>query len=100
MTRRLYRLLVPDDVARLIRGLHPEIKQKLRAAMEQLLADPNAGKALQGELEGLRSYRLGRFRLIYRMEEDRTIAIIAFGPRATIYEHTYNLVIRESRDQG
>ncbi len=94
MKRPLYKLRVPPDTARLIASLHPQIKRKLRSALEAILADPLAGKALKDELSGLRSYRLGRFRIIYRIGPGRAIGLIAFGPRERIYEETYRLMRR------
>ncbi len=49
------RLRIPRHVATLARSLHPEIKRKVRTALAEILDDSNAGKALKGELEGLRS---------------------------------------------
>lgn len=81
------RLRVPHEVATLVRGLHPVLKRKVRAALEVLLREPYAGKALQNELQGLRSYRVGRFRIIYRLRKD--VELVAFGPRDSIYLETY-----------
>ena len=88
------RLRVPDQVAETIRGLHPTLKQQLRAALQLLIERPTAGKALKKELAGLRSYRVGRTRILYRLAGERTIEIIAIGPRRTIYEETYRLLRR------
>ena len=63
------------------------LKRKVRAALEALLEDPYAGEALRNELRGLRSYRVGRFRIIYRIGED--LELVAFGPRDSIYLETY-----------
>ncbi|OGI47457.1 MAG: hypothetical protein A2637_01245 [Candidatus Muproteobacteria bacterium RIFCSPHIGHO2_01_FULL_65_16] len=95
MKRPHHKLHVPPHIAALIRGLHPELKRKLRAALEQILADPNSGKALRDELTGLRSFRLGRFRVIYRIG-GRRIDLVAFGPREHIYEETYRFISRTS----
>ena len=81
------RLRVPHEVAALIRGLHPVLKRKVRAALQAILRDPCSGKTLQEELRGLRSYRVGRFRIIYRLERD--LELVAFGPRDSIYLETY-----------
>ena len=63
-----------------------------------ILADPAVGKALRDELEGLRSYRLGRLRIIYRLStRGRVVELVAIGPRARIYEDTLRYV---RRDQG
>ena len=50
------------------------------------------------ELEGLRNFRVGRFRIIFRtLDEKRTSEIAAIGPRSNIHEETLRLVTRDSR---
>jgi mRNA interferase RelE/StbE len=94
VSRPLYALRVAHGLAELIRGLHPQLKRKLRAALQQLAAEPRSGKALKSELDGLWSFRVGRFRVIYRIGPGRRIDLVAFGPRERIYEETYRLVAR------
>ena len=81
------RVRVPHEVAALVRGLHPVLKRKVRAALQAILDEPYSGKALRNELRGLRSYRVGRFRIIYRLRRD--VELVAFGPRDSIYVETY-----------
>ena len=81
------RLRVSHEVAALIRDLHPVLKRKVRASLQSIVEDPYAGKPLQAELQGLRSYRIGRFRIIYRL--GREVELVAFGPRDSIYLETY-----------
>jgi mRNA interferase RelE/StbE len=88
------RLRVPGDVASLIRGLHPDLKKKVRSALDAVVADPSVGKALRDELSGLRSCRVGRFRIIYRVAGS-VIEIVAVGPRTTIYAETWRRVRRD-----
>jgi mRNA interferase RelE/StbE len=88
------RLRVPDQVAETIRGLHPTLRQKIRAALQLPIERPTAGKALKNELAGLRSCRAGRTRILYRLAGERTLEIVAIGPRRTIYEETYRLLRR------
>lgn len=97
--RQTVRLRVPQNVRHLIRGAHPHIKRKLRAALEHIQSEPEAGKALRDELLGLRSYRLGRLRVICRVAKPGVIEIIAIGPRRTIYAETFRLVKRQ-RDEA
>lgn len=92
-TRR--RLKLPDECADLIRALHPHLKRKVKAGLKLILDDPLSGKALKDELTGLRSFRVSRFRIIYRTTGQEVIEIIAIGPRKTIYEETMNLLIKE-----
>jgi mRNA interferase RelE/StbE len=92
-----HQLRIPDDVAQLIRNLHPTIKRKVRAALQAIGKTPTCGKPLKEELVGLRSYRIGRLRIVYRIAEDRIIEVVAVGPRRSIYEQTYRRVMREHR---
>jgi mRNA interferase RelE/StbE len=88
----LFRLEVADPLSALIAELHPQIKRKLRAAIELVLADPLSGKALRAQLRGHFSFRVGRHRLIYRIARGRRVQLIAFGPRERIYEETLRLL--------
>jgi mRNA interferase RelE/StbE len=90
-----YRLRVPASVAGLIRGLHPGLKRKVRAALDVIREEPSAGKALRDDLAGLRSYRVGRIRIIYRIASGQIIDLVALGPRHAIYEETFRLLRRE-----
>jgi mRNA interferase RelE/StbE len=90
-----YRLRVPRAVEALIRGLHPDLKRKVRAGLDRLRSEPTAGKALRDDLEGLRSLRIGRARIIYRVAPDHVIELVALGPRRTIYEETLRLLRRK-----
>lgn len=89
------RLRIPDEVAALIRGLHPDLKRKVRSALDDILLDPTIGKTLRDELAGLRSCRVTRFRIIYRVAGN-VIEVVAVGPRQTIYEETWKKLGRES----
>ncbi|MBI2197368.1 MAG: hypothetical protein HYU42_02025 [Candidatus Rokubacteria bacterium] len=42
-------LHVPGALEELIRRLHPEIRRKVRAALDVIRADPAAGKELRSE---------------------------------------------------
>ncbi len=94
MIKPIHRLRVPDEVTSLLRGMHPTLKRKTRASLKMILADPSSGKPLKDELAGLRSFRVGTFRIVYRMKRN-VIEIVAIGPRERIYEETYRLLKRE-----
>ena len=91
---RLRRLRVPDDVAELVRTLHPVLKAKIKAGLDEIRREPESGKPLREELIGLQSFRVGRFRIIYREASAGTLDIVAIGPRRTIYQETYRLLSR------
>lgn len=95
MKQHLYRLLIADHAASALRTLHPHIKKKLKTAFRSIIDDPYSGKALVDELAGLRSYRVSRFRIIYRVMQKKQIEVVAVGPRDRIYEETYRLVSKQ-----
>lgn len=95
--KSIHRFRVPAEVVRLLRGLHPQIKHKLRSGLDLLGRDPHAGKALRGEFEGLRSLRVGQFRIVYRVAGRRIIEIVTAGPRKVIYERTLQLVMKDRK---
>lgn len=86
------KLKIPDETAELIRGMHPDLKKKIRASLQFILSDPSSGKSLKDDLSGLWSFRVGGFRIIYRIEDDRVIEVVAIGPRERIYEETFKLL--------
>lgn len=93
-----YLLRVPEALILLIRNLHPLIKADIRSALYFLVKNPNSGKALKEELHGLRSYRVKRYRVIYRIVAPETILeIIAIGPRKNIYEETFKIISKEGK---
>ena len=96
MKHALYKLRVPDDVAGIIRGMHPHLKSKIKASLLTILADPNSGKAIRDELVGLRSFRVGHFRIIYRIASTKQIEVVALGPRERIYEETFRLLNKKT----
>jgi mRNA interferase RelE/StbE len=96
MRERAIRL--PNDVQETIRSLHPDVKRRLRSAIDLLSAAPESGKELRGELAGWSSFRVGRFRIIYR-ERRSLIEVAAIGPRTSIYLETAVQLARRRKRQ-
>lgn len=90
------KLRMPDEIVALIRGCHPQLKRKIRAGLRHVMTEPESGKTLKDELEGLKSFRISRFRIIYRVCSKQYIDIVAVGPRKTIYEETYRIIRKEA----
>lgn len=99
MTR--YRIEMAKAVRDLVPHLPPELRRKVKAALRSVADDPYRARELRDELAGLRSYRIARARLIYRIKGS-TVEVIAFGPRADIYERAateLSKALRESKSQ-
>jgi mRNA interferase RelE/StbE len=88
------KLKMSDEVRDLIRHLHPDIKQKVRMALAEIIENRSRGKSLRGELQGMRSFRVSKFRIIYRSAA-QVIEVITLGPRRSIYEETLRLLQTE-----
>lgn len=91
------KLKVPDEIVSFIRATHPQLKRKIRAALKLILANPSVGKSLRDELKGLKSFRISRFRIIYRISSNNYIEVVAVGPRKTIYEETFRIIKKEMK---
>lgn len=79
--------IIPPHVAEIIRSLHPDLKQSIKAAIRAIATDPACGEPLRRELEGLRKYRVRRFRIIYAVDpKAEAIHLMAVGHRRSIYE--------------
>ena len=90
----MYKIRVPHRVRELVREMHPHLKRKIKASMKIVLSNPDEGKALKDELAGLRSFRVGRLRIIYRVERN-IVEFVAIGPRERIYEETFLILKKE-----
>ena len=86
------KIRVPDHVAALIRNMHPQLKKKIRSALEIIKNNPESGKALRAELKGLMTFRVSHFRIIYKTGSRGLLELVAIGPRKTIYEETLRLI--------
>lgn len=86
-----YPLRVPDELSLFIRKLHPHLKTNIRVSLDTIVCNPYSGKELRQGLAGLRSFRVGRYRIIYKILNQQ-IEIVAIGPRKNIYLETYRLL--------
>ena len=58
----------------------------IRDALGLLEPEPSIGHALRGRLRGLRSLRVGAFRIIYQLAEDeKAVRVVAIRHRSVAY---------------
>jgi len=58
----------------------------LDSAIRKLETNPYLGKPLRGELVGKRSLRVGDYRVIYAVDEDKKVVILfTVGHRKAVY---------------
>lgn len=54
--------------------------KKIKASLKMIVSNPKEGKELRDELAGLRSFRMGRFRIIHRVTRG-VLKVVAVGPK-------------------
>jgi mRNA interferase RelE/StbE len=79
------------SAAKAICGLDPQVRSKVETAIEKLTEEPTRGKPLQLTLRGLRSWRTGDWRIVYRATHEKLeILVIAVGHRRDVYDRLHD----------
>ena len=80
------RVVIARRARRDLLGLSWPLIDAIEEALAGLEREPLAGHALRGRLRGLRSLRVGAFRIIYQVTEgDRLVRVVAIRHRAAAY---------------
>jgi mRNA interferase RelE/StbE len=67
-------------------ALEWSLTDAIEDALGELERDPQLGHALRGRLAGLRSLRVGAYRIIYQLADDaRTVRVAAIRHRSVAY---------------
>jgi mRNA-degrading endonuclease RelE of RelBE toxin-antitoxin system len=67
-----------------LESLEQRLMDRLKSALRGLAGDPLLGKNLKGDFEGLRSYRLRTYRIVYRFTRE-SVEIIYIEHRKDVY---------------
>jgi len=82
-----YRVIVPSELRDFLVHLSPSIKRKVHASLRLLEQDPRAGKPLERELAGYRSYPIHPYRIVYRVESShRAVRVVSVAQRREVYD--------------
>ena len=85
--RRSLKIRLTKEAGGLISKFHPETKKLIKAALKDLQTDTHAGHDLEEELSGFKSFRVKRYRIVYKInEEQNTLDIYYAGHRRNVYE--------------
>ena len=84
------KVILTDKAKKQLKKLDSSISKRILDYLEQLelLDDPRSrGKALTSNLAGLWRYRVGDYRILCRIHEDKlVITVIEIAHRSTIYQ--------------
>ncbi|MBI1939825.1 MAG: type II toxin-antitoxin system RelE/ParE family toxin [Ignavibacteriales bacterium] len=82
----MWQIYYSSQASKFIKRLSGETKERIKLAIESLQINHDLGKQLTGSLKGLRSLRVGNYRVIYKKELDELIIlIVAVGHRKNVY---------------
>lgn len=86
----MFRVLLTDSARKLYERADRPLQQKLDRCFEQLRTDPHAHpniKRLKGKLKHHFRYRLGDYRVVYRLEEgERLVIVLLVEHRSEVYQ--------------
>lgn len=76
-----------NEAVRNLEKVSTSDKNRIFRGIENLKENPDLGKQLVGPLKGLRSLRIGNYRVIYKKDlQIITIIVLAIGHRKNIYK--------------
>jgi mRNA interferase RelE/StbE len=83
----MYKLRISSRAEKEIKKISHPHQNAIVLALAEIKEEPFLGKPLTRELTGRFSYRVGIYRIIYKVnKKDKTIDILTAGHRATVYE--------------
>ena len=87
MMPRNYKPIYSETSRKQVKTLHPQVKPAIKSSIEMISKNPYIGKYLERELAGYLSYRTKRYRIIYKIVEEKyQIEVHYIGHRKDIYE--------------
>jgi len=82
-----YKLVLSKKFDREFAKLEKDMKDRTVQKLGALAEKPRIGKPLKGKLKGLWSLRIGKYRIIYRINEaDRIVEVVTIEHREVVYE--------------
>lgn len=81
-----YDLKIERQARKNLKKLDPPIYRRLITALTSIQTDPSVGKPLSGPYAGSRSYRVGAYRIVYKVYESiLVVLVIELGHRGKMY---------------
>lgn len=81
-----YSLSIKQSAAKALAKIEGEDRQRIINAIDLLKTNPAAGSVLKGEFSGLRRIRVGNYRVVYEVQDEKlVILVIRIGHRREVY---------------
>ena len=84
-----YFVSIKQSALKSLKNIAREDRLRIIEAIDQLKINPAAGGVLKGEYSGLRRIRIGSYRVVYEVHNEKlTVLVIRIGHRREIYRRT------------
>jgi len=82
-----YKLIISNRARNVLKILPKRYQQTIILTLMEIQENPLIGKSLARERTGQFSYKVGTYRIIYRInKKDRVIQVLSAGHRSTVYQ--------------
>ena len=82
-----YKAALTKNFLREFKKLPDHIKDGISRAIDEIVANPFSGVKLRGELEGRWRWRVGKYRIVYIIDQTpKLVVLLDVGLRKTIYK--------------
>ena len=83
----MYKLHIASRAVKELRKISRIHQEAIISVFKELREDPFIGKPLTRELSGKFSYKVGVYRIIYKVNnQDKIVQILTAGHRSTVYQ--------------
>ena len=73
-----------NQASKAVEKADPPLQETIKHAIQEIASNPLLGLPLQGLLKGLRRYRVGSYRIVYRFTEE-VLEIVSINHRKDAY---------------
>lgn len=81
-----YCVNIKQSAAKALEKIDREDRSRIIKAIDQLKTNPNTGDMLKGDFSGLRRIRIGKYRVVYEVQDQKLIVlVIRIGHRREVY---------------
>ena len=82
----MFRISISPKARNQLKSIKKRHQNALKLVIDDLKENPYLGKPLGRELTGKYSYRVGIYRIIYKInKKDKTVQILTAGHRSSVY---------------
>ncbi|MBF8265122.1 MAG: Type II toxin-antitoxin system RelE/ParE family toxin [Dehalococcoidia bacterium] len=83
----MHRVQLSKHASKALEKAMPALEQRLSQVLTDISGNVFLGKGLHGKLEGMRSVRVGDWRIVYEIDDKNSVVVVhGIGPRGQIYK--------------